>query len=539
MPDNQHSFIIPEDQSVPALVSLLQEAFPVQVQAESVYHRVFYDTFDWRLFKHGSALEVHDDGKSHRIYWRADKDGKLKIQLGLNKIPHLAAELPAGDFRQQLQSIITVRELLSRVKVRINRRSFAVLDKHKKIVVRLYFDTYWYKPSKLRAAKVLTKRLTIKAVKGYTEDYKQVEALLLAMPVSEPLADEQLDPLLYPQPSLLQSAQDNVMKLALIAMGVSTNEYTTRLNMRVEHDMPAQQVLKEVMLCLLDIMQHNTAGCIRGRDTEYMHDYRVAIRKIRVALKQLKHMDAQAAYTEYKTLFSRLGELSNPVRDLDVFLLQLENLRPQFEESGWQQLQAFREYLSHSRAEAQKILTDELKSSRYHDDIKKFRDYLRDDGEGSGTSDKPGIAIYKLADEKLWQITQLALKQGNTITDNSDAEAVHELRKIFKQLRYLIDFFQGLYPAVQLRELIQTLIDVQDELGEFNDRSIQIGMVKAFIEQSKDEGAIKAAEQLIEILHQQQHEAGQNFKHSYASFSSSGSQKKFKEIFVEYYGGKK
>ncbi|MDT8282431.1 MAG: hypothetical protein RQ982_06395, partial [Gammaproteobacteria bacterium] len=278
MPDNQHSFIIPDQQSIPALVSLLQQAFPVQAQAEAVCHRVFYDTFDWRLFKHGAALEMHDDGKSHRIYWRADKYGQLKIQLGLKKIPHLAAELPAGEFRQQLQSVISVRELLPRNKLRINRRSFAVLDNNKKIVVRLYLDVYWYQRSELRAARVLTKRLTIKAVKGYTEDYQQVEAFLLALPVSDPglesLPDQQPEPLLNPQPSLLQTAQDNVMKLALIATGVSTNEYSTRLNMRLEHDMPASQVLKEIMLCLLDIMQQNTAGCMRGRDTEYMHDYR-------------------------------------------------------------------------------------------------------------------------------------------------------------------------------------------------------------------------------------------------------------------------
>ncbi len=523
MPDNQHSFIIPEEQSIPALVSLFREAFSVQAQAESVYYRVFYDTFDWRLFKHGAALEVHDDGRSHRIYWRADKDGKLKIQLGLRKIPHLTAELPAGEFRQQLQSVVAVRELLPRTRLRINRQSFAVLDENKKIVVRLYFDVYWYKPSKLRAARVLTKRMTIKAVKGYTEDYLKVEAFLLAMPLPMPL----------------QPAQDNVMKLALIATGVSTNEYSTRLNLRLEHDMPAQQVLKEIMLCLFKIMQQNTAGCIRGRDTEYMHDYRVAIRKMRVALKQLEHLEPQTANTEYKAFFLKLGELSKPVRDLDVFLLQLDNYQSHFEKSGWQQLQPLREYLLHSRAEAQKILIEELKSPQYRDDIKKLRDHLEHEGSENSTPDKPGKAVYKLADEQFWEINQRAVKQGKTITDNSDAEAFHELRKTFKHLRYLIEFFQGLYPAVKLREVIQTLTDVQDNLGEFNDRQIQIGLVKAFIEQCNDEDAIKASEQIIEILQQQQHEAGKNFKHSYAAFSSSGSQKRFKEIFVEYYGGKK
>ena len=518
MPDNQHSFIIPDDQSISALVSLLQKTFSVRVQAETVYHRVFYDTFDWRLTKNGAMLEVHDDGKSPRIYWRADKDGKLKIQLGLRKVPRLAADLPACELRQQLQSVIAVRELLPRIKIRIKRQSLAVLDKNEKVVVRLNLDVYWYSPSKLRAAKVLTRRLTIKAVKGYAEDYQRVEAFFVDMQ--------------------LQSAFDNVMKLALITSGVSTGEYTTSLKLRLDPDMPDEQALKIILLRLLEIMQQNTAGSIKGKDTEFMHDYRVVIRKIRVLLKQLDHYHPQAISTEYKRFFSRLGKLTNPVRDLDVFLLQLDNYQPDVEKSGWQQLQALRDYLLLSRTEAQNKFVEEVKSSQYRETIKQWRDYLERSATQNDTADKPGKAVCKLADELLWDINQQTLKQGKTITDNSDAETLHNLRKTFKQQRYLTEFFSSLYPAVELRVLIQTLTDVQDNLGVFNDRHIQMGMVKAFINQSKNKEAIKTAEQIIEILEQQQHEAGKNFKENYAAYASSGSQKQFKEMFVDYRRGK-
>ena len=521
MPDIQHSFVIPDNQSIPALVSSLKASFPVQLQAETVYHRVFYDTFDWRLYKNGSALEVYDDVKSQKIYWQADKDDKLKIQLGLRKIPRLAADLPAGEFHQQLQSVIAVRELLPRIKLRINRHSYAVLGENEKVVVRLYLDVYWYEPSRLRAARVLTRRLTIKAVKGYAKDYQRVEAFFQAMP------------LLMPMP--IQSSQDNVMKLALIAMGISVDEYNTSLILRLDPEIPAEQVLKEVMLRLLEIMRLNTAGCIRGRDMDYMHDYRVAIRKVRVALKQLKHLDPQAAISDYMSFFSTLGRLSNPVRDGDVFLLQLENYQPNFEESGWQQLQPLRDYLLSSRAAAQKVLVKELKSSHYRDNMKNLRHYLEQDESEDSTQCRPVTTVHQLADEKLWAFNQSVLEQGKTI-NNSDAETLHDLRKTFKQLRYLIEFFRGLYPAVELRVLSQTLIDVQDDLGEFNDRYMQADMVEAFIEQSDDTDAIEAAQQIIKILRQEQDEAVKRFKASYKFYSSSAIQKKLKEMFVEYYG---
>jgi CHAD domain-containing protein len=327
------------------------------------------------------------------------------------------------------------------------------------------------------------------------------------------------------------------MKLALIATDVSTDEYSTSLILRLDPEISAEQVLKEIILRLLEIMRQNTAGCIRGRDTEYMHDYRVAIRKIRVALKQLRQLEPQAAISDYMSFFSTLGRLSNPVRDLDVFMLQLEAYQPHFEQQGWQQLQPLRDYLLSSRAAAQKTLVKELKSSRYRENLKNLRHYLEQDEAGDNTHGRPERTVRELADEKLWAINQSVLEQGKTI-NNSDAETLHDLRKTFKQLRYLIEFFRGLYPAVELRVLSQTLIDVQDDLGEFNDRHNQAGMVKAFIEQNDDEDAIKASEQIMKILRQQQDEAGRRFKTSYKAYSSSRSQKKLKEMFVEYYGRK-
>ncbi len=89
--------------------------------------------------------------------------------------------------------------------------------------------------------------------------------------------------------------------------------------------------------------------------------------------------------------------------------------------------------------------------------------------------DKPGRATYKLADELIWRVNQETLLQGKSITRNSAAETLHELRKYFKHLRYLIEFFRSLYPAVKLRVLIETLIDVQDSLGEYNDSSYSDG----------------------------------------------------------------
>ena len=522
MPVDQHSFIIPEDQNISALVWSLQNTFSIRVQNETVYHKTFYDTFDWRLTRNGSILEVDDDNPSPRIYWQGDKAGKLKIQLGLRKVPHLAGDLPAGEFRQQLRSVISVRELLPRIKVRVKRQSLVVLDENEKIVVRLYLDVYWYSPSKLRAARVLTRRLTIKALKGYAEDYRRVDSFFVDMQLPIPL----------------QPAQNNVVKLALIASGARTNDYSTNLKLRLDPFMPDEQVLKIILLRLLEILQQNTAGSIKGRDTEFMHDYCVALTKIRIVLKQLDQHYPQAVGTEYKHFFSKLGKLTDPVRVLDVFLMQLEDYQPDYEKAGWQHLQPLRDYLLLSRTEAGNSLNETLKSSQYRKTIKQWRDYLKQSEDENGEANKAGQPVYKLTNELICDINQQILAKGKTIAKSADAEALYDLRKTFKQLRYLIELFSSLYPAIELRAIIQTLTDVQDKLEIFDDRHIQLGVVQAFIQQSKNEVAIQSAEKILEILEQQKNEAYKNIKDRYKKYALSGSQKKFKELFVDYHQGK-
>lgn len=510
---NQLDFVIPENLGIAELVSLLQNNFTVRVLAETVNNRSFYDTFDWRLYKNASVLELHDDGRSHKIYWRAGKDAKLKIQSGLKKVPRLANHLPACEFHQQLQSVISVRELTPRIKIRINRQPLAVLDKNEKVVVRINFDKYWCNPSRMRAGKLLGKRLSIKAVKGYPKAYQQVKAFFQEMK--------------------LHPAQDNMMKLALAIKGESAGEYTTKLNLRLDPDLSAEETFKEILLRLHEIMRQNTSGSINGRDTEFMHDYHDTIQKIRCALNQISDVLPPAESTKYNEFFSKLGELTSPVRNLDVFLLQLENYQENMEQSERQQLQPFGEYLLHSRAEAQKKFIESLKSSQYRENIKLWSEYLERPGADNLPPDNP----VKVADELIWDVYQQTLKQGKAISRNGKAEALHELHKSFKRMCYLMEFFLSFYPVGKMRVLIQLITELEKDLDNFDELNFHLGIAKEFVNQSMNVDAIKACEQMITILQQQQQNTIESFKHHYSTYSASATKKQFNDMFIDYHKG--
>jgi len=509
----QLDLVAPADQGFSELLSSFQNKFCVNVQAETVNYRVFYDTFDWLLYNNGAVLEVHEEGQSRRIYWRADKDCALKIQLGLRQVPQLASELAESEFRRQLQSLISVRELIPRIKIKIKHLPLVVLDKNEKVVVRISFDEHWYFPSKTRAGVVLGKRITIKPVKGYEDEFSQVVEFF--------------------HPMQLHEARDNMIKLALAESGVSTTEYTTKLNLLLDAEIPAEQALKQILLRLLEIMQQNSAGSIRGKDTEFMHDYRVSIRKTRSALTQINKVLPQVTTSKYNKFFSRLGKLTNPVRDLDVFQIKLESYQHGLSKTAQGRLQPLRDYLAQSRAEAQKNFINTLNSAEYRQSIKEWREYLQNPEPTGPPLENTGKAIYKLADELVWNMYQLSLEEGSVITDDSEAEALHELRKTCKKLRYLMEFFQSLYPADKIRELIQALKGLQDNLGEYNDLHVHGSILKIFIKQSSDTDANRACKQVIKFLEHRQTKTRRRFAERFASFSSTAIQQEFKDLFVE------
>jgi hypothetical protein len=194
MANNPLDFVYPTDQGFSELITSLQNTFPVRLQAETVSYRIFYDTVDWLLYNNGSALEMIEDSQSSRIYWRADKYGQLRIQLGISQAPRLASDLPQCEFRKQLASVISVRELAPKIRVKIKRIPLLILNNNGKVVVRINLDENWFYPDRARAGSVLSKRLTIKSVKGYAEACQQVEGFIRSME--------------------LRPAQDNLMKLA-------------------------------------------------------------------------------------------------------------------------------------------------------------------------------------------------------------------------------------------------------------------------------------------------------------------------------------
>jgi CHAD domain-containing protein len=74
---------------------------------------------------------------------------------------------------------------------------------------------------------------------------------------------------------------------------------------------------------LLQIIIRNEPGVRAALDSEFLHDYRVAIRRTRSLLRQIRNVFPDDAVEHFSSEFSWIGRLTGPSRDMDVLVLAL------------------------------------------------------------------------------------------------------------------------------------------------------------------------------------------------------------------------
>ena len=119
----------------------------------------------------------------------------------------------------------------------------------------------------------------------------------------------------------LNGAAPGPLDAALAAAGQRSEAYSNKITVRLTPGMPARAALQAVLLQLLDTLEANVPGTIRGIDTEFLHDLRVSVRRTRSALKLAGDALPASLPARFRPAFKWLGDLTTPTRDLDVYLL--------------------------------------------------------------------------------------------------------------------------------------------------------------------------------------------------------------------------
>jgi CHAD domain-containing protein len=238
----------------------------------------------------------------------------------------------------------------------------------------------------------------------------------------------------------------------------------------------------------------------------------------------------------FREKFAWLGSITSPTRDLDVYLLKFENYRNQLPEALQADLEPLRTFLQRHHEQEQTRLSRQLQTARYRQLKNQWRRYLTSPLPQRPAADDARRPIGEVGPRRTWRMYKRVLREGRAITPESPAEDLHELRKSCKKLRYLMEFFQHLYPAKKIRALIKELKGLQENLGDFQDLDVQIHTLKLYSEQMTQEGDMTprtelAMDMLMKSLETRMREVRGVFDSRFQQFACKSNEQRFRHLF--------
>ena len=111
----------------------------------------------------------------------------------------------------------------------------------------------------------------------------------------------------------------------MIAAGGLPQGVSTKPRIKLARGTRTDAAAAEVLTRLGEIAEVNVPGTLDDLDTEFLHDLRVAIRRARSVLRELKRVHDPAA-AELRDELKWAQPLTGPMRDLDVQLLEWGDL---------------------------------------------------------------------------------------------------------------------------------------------------------------------------------------------------------------------
>ena len=287
---------------------------------------------------------------------------------------------------------------------------------------------------------------------------------------------------------------------------------------------------------LLDNMVAHEDGVRRGLGSEFLHDFRVSLRRTRSLLSQLDKVFAPAAAAHFRREFKWLGSITGTVRDLDVTLLKMDQFRAALPAGSGEDLAPLSEWLRRQRDTEHRRLLIALGSRRYGKLVDDWRAFL--DGGIAGDSPPADArrSVVDVACAHIWRAYRLVHQGGRNINADASAEALHELRIDCKKLRYLLEFFRDLYDEDDIAPLLKSLKRLQSNLGEFNDLEVQQCTLQRFAPQmeAQEPASVRcqlAIARLLDYLLRQQSNERQRLATSFERFSAGDIRAQFERLF--------
>ena len=231
-------------------------------------------------------------------------------------------------------------------------------------------------------------------------------------------------------------------------------------------DRPPEEGARVVALALLSEARAAADRMARGSDDEALHDFRVALRRLRSALRAYRPWLEADVSRKMERKLKRLARATNASRDAEVQLAWVRSRRDAV--AGPRQQVGLDFAIARLEAARRDAKDPARLAARLHRQSEKLARRLGAPGRRVKTTPRSsatfGGVLAALAGDQL-----VALRQRlDTIAGPLDERTIHEARIQGKRLRYLLEPLRGNRHA-DARPAVRRLKRLQDLLGELHD----------------------------------------------------------------------
>jgi inorganic triphosphatase YgiF len=233
----------------------------------------------------------------------------------------------------------------------------------------------------------------------------------------------------------------------------------------IDKDADATCAFRAVVLDCMRHYQANEAGALQSDAPEFIHQMRVALRRLRSALRLFAPVLPEGAVADLalplRALAGDLGEL----RDRDV--LQSELLAPVLKLDAGKSVQRLDDRLHSMRQQVRGRVVAALQDGRQARLMIALLATLHRLPQAAGDDT---VALRALAHKRLGR-AHARMVDACRHAAAGDIGALHALRIDVKRLRYAIEFFAPLLGPRKTKRAIGALMQAQEDLGFLNDLS--------------------------------------------------------------------
>ena len=267
----------------------------------------------------------------------------------------------------------------------------------------------------------------------------------------------------------------------------------------------AEEAFRITLLHCLRHIARNVPAVLEMRDPEGVHQVRVGLRRLRVALKAFGSAFNVETLTPLRERARELANVFAKTRDLDVFandlLRQVEEASP-----NTPGLKRLRELLNDER----KTSWDESVAAIRSDEFTGFLIDLAAAAEARvwrGTAEpqrlvqmlEPAKALVRRALDKRLAKAKKHARQMERLS----AEDRHELRIELKKLRYSAEIFASLFDRKEVVSFLKQLSELQDIFGAMNDAEMAHEIVRRLAKagDNNERDELRTAASLVSGFH--------------------------------------